>query len=469
MMLKFSLQNLSTIFFFSLAIILICKTFYNLLAAFKQKKTLLKTNNLISSKAESLFRVELIRPLIFIKYFAACLAIPFLSQYILNAALKFGLSSEIASIAYVSYQVIFMLMIVPSGYIMEIGSIKRLLLITFALEALIYITLGLTSNFWIIFCMQIMFGIVIPLSSSAEYAYIIAFSANDNRSEMLALYSNTTKGAMISGIFLGGILASRIGEHHTLLLSGILISTCLLYIIFLISNIDCKAINCGTIQKEIKEKSNISLHFKDLIVILKDYNFLKIILFVAFPIGILRDGIFLYSLPIILTRNHIAHSVIGKIMVLFSIGFFMTNKFISKKADQAKTESSFLFFGLIGSAFALFLISGLNLTHLFGIENHQLGLYFLSIGLLVLGLFRGFLLSPSMGSISKSKTASIIGKNVAISIYRLCEVSGKIIGPILIALLLAYSNFSSITFMIIGGLIFVFALLFQAFSVFKQM
>ena len=441
--------HFSLIFFYVLAILLIGKTFYNLIVVLKKQK-----HANIITKTEKLYNVELIRPLIFVKYFATCFTIPFLSQYILNITLAAGFSNQIASFAYVMYQVFFMLMIVPSGFIMEFGRIKRMLFIFFLLEAITYFILGVTHSFWVILAMQIMFGIIIPISSSAEYAYILAYSTQQNRGEALALYSNTTKGAMISGIFLGGVLASSIGPAHTLIVSGLLITACLFYIVFIIPKVDCKIIDCGVVNREIQSKSILKLNFKKLWLIIKDLEFMKTILLVAFPIGILRDGIFLFSLPIILTYKHIPHETVGQIMVLFSIGFFITNKYISKKADKSKNESYYLFLGLMGSTLALFLISGLD----------NKGIYLLSIGLLILGIFRGFLLSPSMSFISKSSSSSIIGRNVSISIFRLFQVLGQIAGPILVAFLLSRTHHSSFMFAIIGGLCLVFAVLFRAFS-----
>lgn len=435
-------------FFYVLAVLLISKTFYNLIVVFQKQKG---TN--ITTKIEKLYNVELIRPLIFVKYFATCFTIPFLSQYILNITLSAGFSNQTASFAYVIYQIFFMLMIVPSGYIMEFGRIKRILFIFFLLEAIIYFILGVTHSFWVILAMQIMFGIIIPFSSSAEYAYILAYSTQQNRCEALALYSNTTKGAMISGIFLGGVLASSIGPAHTLIISGLLITACLFYIVFVLPKVDCKLIDCGVVNQEVRSKSTpiLRLNLKKLLLIVKNMDFVKTILLVAFPIGILRDGIFLFSLPIILAYKHIPHEIVGQIMVLFSIGFFITNKYISKKADLSKNESYYLFLGLMGSALALFIIAGLD----------NKGIYLLSIGLLILGFFRGFLLSPSMSFISKGSSSSIIGKNVSISIFRLFQVLGQIAGPILVAFLLSYTHHSSFMFAIIGGLCLGFAVLFK--------
>jgi MFS family permease len=447
-MFKLISSHFSLIFFYVLAILLISKTFYNLIVVLKKQKDA----DLIT-KTEQLYNVELIRPLIFVKYFATCFTIPFLSQYILNITLSAGFSNQTASFAYVIYQVFFMLMIIPSGYIMEFGRIKRMLFIFFLLEALTYFILGITHSFWVILAVQIMFGIIIPISSSAEYAYILAYSTQQNRGEALALYSNTTKGAMISGIFLGGVLASSIGPAHTLLVSGLLITACLFYIIFILPKVDCKIIDCSIVHQEIQSKSILKLNFKKLLLLVKDLDFMRTILLVAFPIGILRDGIFLFSLPIILTYKHIPHEIIGQIMVLFSIGFFITNKYISKKADLSKNEPYYLFLGLMGSALALFMIAGLD----------NKGIYLLSIGLLILGLFRGFLLSPSMSFISKGPSSLIIGKNVSISIFRLFQVLGQIAGPILVAFLLSLTHHSSFMFAIIGGLCLGFAILFKLF------
>ena len=159
-------MHIFTVLLFLLSFFLIGKTFYNLIFAYV--------------KRDSFFFVELIRPVIFIKYFASCLTIPFLSQYILHVALHAGFSEFTSSLIYVLYQVTFVVMLIPTGYVAEFSNIKYLLLIGYLLEGVLYVFLGLFPNIWVIFFIQIIFGFVIPISSSCEYAFIFNHSDNKN-------------------------------------------------------------------------------------------------------------------------------------------------------------------------------------------------------------------------------------------------------------------------------------------------
>jgi len=186
---------------------------------------------------------------------------------------------------------------------------------------------------------------------------------------------------------------------------------------------------------------------KKLPLALKNIDLLKTILLVGLPFGLFEEGIILFSLPLILSHYQISHDKIGQLLVLFSIGFFITNKYIAKKADKLLSETYFIFFGLLGIALSLLLISYFNLK-----------IYI--IGIFLLGIFRGLIFSPAISHVSKTSVAESLGKNVTFSFYKLFETFGRIIGPILLMQLLLFFNYSSISYAIMGLLFIVIALLF---------
>ena len=308
--------------------------------------------------------------------------------------------------------------------------------------------LGLFPNIWVIFFIQIIFGFVIPISSSCEYAFIFNHSDNSNRAESLALYSNTLKGAAISGIFLGGFFFESISASNTFIIAGFFILVCLLYIGLLIPNLRRK----DTLKIANSFLKLKSLNFKDLKVFL-NVKFLLMMLLVALPIGILQEGVFLFGIPIILSHFHVREVLIGEVMVLFSLGYFATNKYISKKADKNKKELTYIFWGLLGISISLIVMSIIL----------RGSLLMLGFGLFLLGVFRGFIYSPSISVVSKSTVARITGKNVSLSVFRLFEMVGRILGPLLVGLLLIFDDSSLGTFIFIAFIMLLCAFVFKVF------
>jgi len=120
-----------------------------------------------------------------------------------------------------------------------------------------------------------------------------------------------------------------------------------------------------------------------------------------------------------------------------------------------------MFLGLLGAAFSIMLISFFTANSIFKINiSENIGMYSLMIGLFVLGMFRGFMLSPSIALASKSKSAKAIGQNVTVSVYRLFGSLGRTIGPIVISYLLITSNYSSKPFLFISIMFILIAVAF---------
>ena len=402
-----NLEKILTIVIGCLAIFLIIKNFYNLFVVYKKHP---------NDEQNFLFTVEKLRPLIFVKFFANCLTMPFLSQYILSLAHNSGVSAHIASMAYVTYTIFFVLTLVPGGRLVEVKNVKIVLLLMLLAEAVAFGALGVINNFWLIFAVQAFFGIIIPVSSSAEYAYIFHFSNEKNRAYALALYANTIKGAAIAGIFIGGILLHKMSMHSVFLVTVFLLICCILYGYLFLPEFTSKPSGGKT-------ERTLRVLYKNFSAILKDADFLFSSLLAAFPLGLISDGLILFALPILLVKQHISYSIIADIMVLFSLGFFVSNKFIAKKIDQNGLEKKIIIFGLCGAALIIILM-------------RYFGLPFLICGLFILGMLNGCMLSTSIAVASKSNISKLIGKNTALSVYRLFDFFGRIIGPMVISFLL---------------------------------
>jgi len=417
-----------------LATFLIGKTIINLSMARR------KTKKISSLNKKNLYAIEIIRVLIFFKLFANCLVIPFFPQFLTKITVASHLPATFASIAFIVYQLFAFMMLLPSGFLAEFTQAKKTLALTTFIQSLLVLGFSLATNFWEILTIQIIFGCLVPISTALEYSYAFQLSSEKNRNHTIALYSNTIQGAMISGIIIGGILSTYISTTIVFLISSSIIFLFTFYVLIYVPNIKISS------HQPISQKINLPSAIKNLPLALKNIHFIKVSSLIGLPLGLLCEGIVFFGLPIMMSHRHIPHDQIAQMLILFTIGFFITNKIISKKADRFNNENKFLCFGLLGIAAGLFILT---------IPYYPI--ITLAIGLTLLGLFRGFITSPAIAYISKSPVTLSIGKNVTFSIYNIFETSGKIIGPLIIAQLFTLTNYSTFVFAITGISFILFA------------
>ena len=268
-----SLSVMMTLLLGVLVTFLMTKTIYNLVMAVYKARFRRGASHLSKTTDAASFMIEKLRFMIFVKFFSNCLTVSFLSQYILHLAQLAGAKANLASLAYVIYTLIFALMIVPGGYLVEVKNVKLTLVVMLALEAVVFFVLGVTHCFWLIFIIQALFGMIIPVSSSAEYAYLFVFSSEQNRSHTLALYNNTVKGAMISGVFLGGLILPYLHEQGVFLLACTLVLFCAVYAGLFIPKIDIDEKKRQTLSRRFLKKAHFKEVFKHIPIIINLLGF----------------------------------------------------------------------------------------------------------------------------------------------------------------------------------------------------
>lgn len=442
---------LLSFFFYSIAVFLIAKTIINLFLSWKRYK-----NCASNPGAGGLFSIEKLRPFVFFKLFANGLTVSFLPQYLMKLAENSHVAPKWASLAFSFYQIAFIVMIIPSGYWMEIKKIKMVLIVATAVEIAILMGFGLSTALWQIFILQAVFGMIIPLSSGAEFAYVFHFSNEANRNQGVALYSNTLRGAMISGIAIGGVLAYHVGMVSVFFLSGGIVFFSLLYLLCFIPDVERQLGEGGLSARKTSFRSVIIGLFHAM----KQTDFLKLISCVGIPSGILEEGILFFCFPLFLAYYHVNTVQIGQLLVLFSIGFFLTNRMVAKYVDNVRAEKTVLTLGTLGIAGTLLGLFLLNSQQLF--HEAALNKVILMAALLLLGVFRGFLLSPAIAHVSKGPLAYQMGKNVSVSIYRWFETFGRILGPLFLGQLLVGLHYSYQVFLVLSLMYFVAAAVFFA-------
>lgn len=421
---------------------LIVKTFLNPFIAWRCRR------DDRSLEQSALQTIERLRPFVFIKLFASCLTIPFFPIYLAHVAGPTAHAVFFASFAFSLYQIVFVLALIPSGRLVEIKSLKGLLYVTTALEIFVLGGFFLAQKMIFILVLQVVFGCLVPLSSAAEYAYVFNLSSLKDRNYAVALYANTIKAASVAGILSGGFLADRMDVRLIFLVAASLVLVAIIYLFF---NVPSIKIHNKRIQNARAGQIGFLFLFKNMRFFHYDLDFFKTIFCVGLSLGVLEEGIVLFSIPLLCVYYHMTNTHIGQLLVLFSLGFFITNKMVARQADKKQIEKRFMKIGLMGITITLFLFLG------FGHLSSMPRLIWLAVILLSLGMFRGFLVSPVVAYVSKHPITTTVGQNVSLSMYRLCETFGRIIGPLLLGYLFSQWKNARAVFFIAGlGLLFLF-------------
>ncbi len=445
-----SLKHVLQFAFIVLAIILIVKTFSNLFFSYfiSRKKSQVEVT--------SRHRIELLRLLVFLKLFANCLTVAFFPQYLLKLTIASGMPASFSSIVYTVYQIFFIVMLIPGGYFSEVKSVKKLLIITTLIESVLLAGFALSTNIWEVLILQAVFGCVIPISSSAEYAYVLNYTTEKNRTFGFALYSNSLKASMIAGIAIGSMLVGVVGARSVFSIASIIMFFAFIYVVAMIPRV--KFVNSQAVRLR-RGLMSFKFVLKEIPKTFKNFDFVKTIFCVGFSLGLLNDGIILFSFPLFLSHYHFSHATIGQLLVIAMLGFFLSNKFISKRVDQTGAKRKTMVYGLLGIGFGLILIACQGLPFIKHFHPWHLDLVIFIVGLMLLGIFRGFLVAPSTTYISENPVTQQIGKNVALSVYRLFQTMGSIVGPIMVMFLLTKLHYSLLSYVILAGLFVLFAIL----------
>lgn len=425
--------------FLALAVFLCVKAIWNLLSI------------TVGRQPYSRKVIERLRFIVFLKFFSNSLMVSFFPQYIAVLVRASHLPAMVTSFSYILYQICFLLMLLPGGYFGEMRSVKKIVLVVTFIESLLFFGLGLIHTVWLFLLLQLLFGCAIPLSSSAEYAYLLHFSRTQNRAEGFALYANSLKGALIAGAIIGGALAKYFSYQQLFFIAAILVLLDLFFAWFLLPAFKSSK---ALMQNRRYRHMAFTFVLKKLPALLLKKDFFRMTLGVGFAIGLIDDGVVLFSLPLLLSYYHVAHAVIAQLLVLVSIGFFMSNRIISRRADQLKNRRRFVQIGFFGLTAALLLFA---LSKQFSSIHGWL--FTLSAALLLLGLFRGFVVGPASALIVEHEVGSELGKNVVLSLFRVCQMIGSIVGPVLLMMLFENLHYHMSVYAVIAVIVFCLGLM----------
>lgn len=287
----------------------------------------------------------------------------------------------------------------------------------FALGALFaaggFVWMALAGQYWEVLCARAFCASGYALGTMACQRQIIASTTGENRVRGLALFVGAVSVAAICGAAIGGVLAERLGYRLVLLFSaGVAIAG---YLIFISSQR----------QEFAKNLTDTNFRFANLLPLLKNRRFMRLMLGAAIPAKISLAGFLFYLTPLSLQDANYSPAAIGRAIMLYYILLTASNPLASYFSERSQRH-------------LVLILGGMLLIGLGGMAGLTAPLLPADIavwlGIIALGLGTGLSAAPMQAlALELAPTGNPTSVLVAL---RTLERLGSVIGPLLAGLLL---------------------------------
>lgn len=250
---------------------------------------------------------------------------------------------------------------------------------------------------------------VIVISSQSYFAAVLT---KENRARGMAVFVGVLMAGTMCGTAIGAILAEWLGYKPVFLISIVLamIAGALGYAM-LGANIGEHAIETAAGKKPAGATA-----------LLKNTNFVLVVLFCAIPAKIILTGFLYLLVPIYLASLEATQSEIGRIMMVYSLIIIPISPLASRFADRVGNNLWVVIFATI--------LSGIVLIGLYQSDSvaHVL------LVVLALGIAHAFIKSPLIvAAMEAAEKSTGVTRTSALSILRTSERIGSVVGPVAVA------------------------------------
>ena len=333
-----------------------------------------------------------------------------------DAGIENGLGASLAAGLPISIYMIFFAAMTPyaGGWADRFGPTR-----VFALGAALCVAgfgwMALAAGYWPLLIARALCAAGYALGTMACQRQIIALTADTNRTRGLALFVSAVSIAAICGAAVGGVLAERMGVRNVLLLAA----GCALagFVVFLISRQAATPL----------PKSVSVFRWRDLVPLLQDRRFMRLMLGAAIPAKIALAGFLFYLTPLALHAEAYSAAAIGRAIMAYYILLTLSNPLASMIADRWRQPRRLVAAGMLLTAIGT--LAGLTVPLL------AVDLAFW-IGIVCLGLGTGLSAAP-MQTLAVDIAGDGNPTPVLVAL-RTLERLGSVIGPLIAAGLLAW-------------------------------
>ncbi len=400
--------------------------------------------------------VEAIKPVLFVGFLIENLAASFLPQLMQKSATAGGLSPSLASIMFMAYFFTFALTLVPAGIFAGSRGARPLILIGAVLTATAAVIMALSDFYLAIVASRLLSGVGQGMLFIGAQSYILAYAAADKRTQSAGIIVYTFNGGMLSGLVIGGLLASYIGTSGVFWIAAGSAFAILLYTWALI---DPSPMAPKTAEAKLASSPGAILR------VFRSGGFVSTTLLVGIPAKAVLTGVVFFAMPLLLAGQRLAQEDIGQIIMFYALGVLVSSHFISRYADRKGNLRLILFFGLALSGVGLCVIGAIGWAPVTAMSLGPIALTLvLLVGTFTVGVGHGCINAPVVTHIATTDISQRLGEAPVTAFYRFIERVGHVAGPILVGQLFLIANQSPTAIAWLGGAMMLFALAFIAFK-----
>ena len=400
--------------------------------------------------------LDLVKPLYFAAVFVDHLSFAFLPQYIADVVHQAGDSSNSTAWPFTAYYICFALTLIPAGrYGLRFGArnlaISGLFMICAGL-----LSMALVNTLGAAVLARALTGIGQGALFIGVQSFILTKALREQRTKANGIIVYGYQGGMISGMAIGSLLVGEIGAAGVFAVAAFVTAVAIAYTFLMLPKdkiseaaLDDRAGPLNVIWHEIGQ-------------LLRDTQFMQIILLIGIPAKAVLTGIVLFAMPLLLTGMGFAREDIGQITMIYAGCVILSSTIAGHFADRLQACRRLLVWGALLTSVGLVVIgtSGSSLI----VTSLQASVWqtlLIILGSAILGGAHGLINAPVVTHITDTPAAARIGHGATAAAYRFLERIGHSLGPIIVSQLFLAFGTSPLVLGGIGGFMLVLAIVFH--------
>jgi MFS family permease len=427
-----------------------------------------------------------IEPYYFIGAFVDGLSLSFLPQYLEQLAIGSGADTGLVSTQFTLYFLGWGVAMIPAAKLINNRGVKPVLLAVSSASVLIAILMAFVNDFYLMYAIRFMAGAVQGILTIGVQSYVLEMASKRKKTQGSAMMVFDYFAGRLSSTAIGALLSVYIGITGVFQIATVISIVLFGYCIRFVPQIRPQAVlvGGGGAQEvsldgaQIKESLDLEpvdreeltrrSFLQDLVDAIKDFKFLKTLLFIGIPYRAIFTGVTVFALPLLLDQQGFIAEDIGNIMMFYAAGALLASWLVSGLVDRLGNAHVVLFLGMASSGLGLCLVGLMSWPLLLQFQVPFMSAIIVIAGVSVLGFGHGCINAPSLTFVTQNtKIAKKIGQTTAGSLYRMIERFGQVAGPILVSQLLymqvkdpSVDNLDPITISWIGLASVIFGLVF---------
>ncbi|MCB1741900.1 MAG: MFS transporter [Gammaproteobacteria bacterium] len=441
-----------------------------------------EVDDAVQADDDSRFRIglSLVQPAYFMIVFVSAMSISFLPQLAgelasaANAAAQDGFAS--ASLPFTIYYLVFALVLLPAGHLAERMDLKRLMAVGFLFEVAGLAGVALASDFWMFVLARGCSGCGQGIFLIGLQSYVTAVTPRNRRSLGHSVKVVGRNAGLIAGTAIGALLFAFTDYRTLFMLSSVVSLAAMLYMLLLVPGV-------ARLVPTAAPASSASI--LDLFVnvgrALRDPAFMQSLLLIGISGKIAIAGVVMFAVPLVLSTMGYVTEDIGLALMLFYMFSIIATRAVTRVVDKDGATGQVLVASAVLCGLALLTLGvvangdtqsegslpgyaqlAILAPRLFGLleaTGISIDLWLL-LAIVLVGVSNGLLTAPVMTHINKLPLSERNGVNSIAATYVFLERFGHVVGPVLVAWLLAQSGQSPLAISIFGLMMLGCALLF---------